>query len=111
MVSPAAMPIMLASAIPTWKKRSGCAFWNASIFSDPVRSAQSATTCGLDFPSSESPAPKPERVSFFSVYVYFFIVKRERTKLGDGGEITVIRYKLYVIRYMLSVRLCPKSNV
>jgi hypothetical protein len=35
-----------------------------SIFKEPVRSAQRATTLGLVFPSSSNPAPNPERVSF-----------------------------------------------
>src|SRR5690606_18900018 len=38
-----------------------------------MRSAQSATTFSLVFPSSVNPAPKPERVSLFPVFVYVFI--------------------------------------
>ena len=63
MVNPAAIPIIFASAIPTWKKRSGFSLINWSILSEPMRSAQSATTFGFVLPSSVSPAPKPERVS------------------------------------------------
>ncbi len=67
MVSPAAIPIILASAIPVWKNLSGAFSMNFSILRDPMRSAQSATTLGLVSASSAKPAPKPERVSFFSV--------------------------------------------
>src|SRR5690606_11376107 len=74
MVRPAARPIILASAMPTWKKRSGNSFRKSPILSEPIRSAQSPTTPGLARPASRSPAPKPERVSFFSVYVNFFIL-------------------------------------
>ena len=73
MVRPAAIPIILASAMPTWKKRVGFSSWNFSILSEPMRSAQSATTLGFLRPSSASPAPKPLRVSFLPVSVYFFI--------------------------------------
>src|SRR5690606_28168040 len=74
MVRPAARPIILASAMPTWKKRSGNSFRKSPILSEPIRSAQSPTTFGLARPASRSPTPKPERVSFFSVYVNFFIL-------------------------------------
>ena len=74
MVSPAAIPIILASAIPIWKKRVGFSSMNFSIFREPIKSAQRATTLGLVRPSSASPAPKPLRVSFFPVSVYFFIL-------------------------------------
>ncbi len=67
MVKPAAIPIILASAIPIWKKRSGAFSMNFSIFSEPIRSAQSATTFGFLSASSANPAPKPLLVSFFSV--------------------------------------------
>src|SRR5690606_32956342 len=67
------MPIILASAIPIWKKRSGFSSMNFSIFKDPIKSAQSATTFGFVLPNSAKPAPKPLLVSFFSVYVYVFI--------------------------------------
>ncbi|MNL46989.1 hypothetical protein D3C87_1697530 [compost metagenome] len=76
MVIPAAKPIILASAIPTWKKRSGKSFLNASIFNEPIKSAHKATTLGLVLPNSAKPAPNPERVSFFSVKVYFFILSK-----------------------------------
>ena len=66
MVSPAATPIMFASATPHWMKRSGNSFSKASILSDPVRSAQRPTTSGLLRPSSSRPSPNPERVSFLS---------------------------------------------
>src|SRR5690606_7984816 len=46
----------------------------ASIFRDPIRSAHRATTSLFLLPASSSPAPKPERVSFCSVNVYFFMV-------------------------------------
>jgi hypothetical protein len=38
---------------------------NFSIFKEPIRSAQSATTLGFLSASSANPAPNPERVSFF----------------------------------------------
>src|SRR6185369_10435916 len=53
--------------------RSGKSFLKASIFMEPSRSATSATTLGFCLPSSCSPTPKPERVSFLSVKVNFVI--------------------------------------
>src|SRR5690606_6897868 len=72
-VIPAAIPIIFASAIPIWKNRSGWFFLNSSILREPVKSAQRATTSLFFFPSSVSPSPKPERVSFWPESVYFFI--------------------------------------
>ena len=40
---------------------------------DQIKSAQRATTLELVLPNSAKPAPKPLLVSFFCVYVYFFI--------------------------------------
>jgi hypothetical protein len=44
LIKKAAAPIILASAIPIWKKRSGNSFLKASIFKEPVKSAHKATT-------------------------------------------------------------------
>src|SRR3546814_19167056 len=60
--------------MPTWKNRSGNSFLKSPIFREPIRSAHKPTTFGLERPASRSPTPKPERVSFFSVYVNFFIL-------------------------------------
>jgi hypothetical protein len=64
MVKPAAMPIILASAMPHWTKRSGQAFINGAILSEPARSAVKTTTLGLFLPTSKMPSPKPARVYF-----------------------------------------------
>ena len=45
------------------------------IFSDPVRSAQSATTFGWVFPNWVNPAPNPERVSFISIFSIVLLVQ------------------------------------
>ena len=67
MARPAAIPIILASAIPIWKKRLGFSSINFSILSEPIKSAHNATTFSLVLPNSANPAPKPDLVSFFSV--------------------------------------------
>ena len=67
MVNPAAMPIMLASAMPHWIKRSGKDFMKAFSFIEPAKSAVRATTFGLDLPNSNIPSPKPLLVSFCPV--------------------------------------------
>src|SRR5690606_8943160 len=81
---PAARPIILASAMPTWKNRSGNSFLKSPIFMDPSRSAHKPTTLGFFLPASSRPAPKPERVSFFSVYVNFVAIEsgESSSKIG-----------------------------
>ena len=67
--SPAASPIIFASAIPVWKNLSGFSFANSFIFNEPVRSAHNATTFSLDLPSSVRPSPKPDLVSLFPWFI------------------------------------------
>src|SRR5690606_34948416 len=54
---------------------------------EPVRSAHKATTDEFFFPSSWRPTPKPERVSFFSVNVYFISAKIWLALIADSETI------------------------
>ena len=63
--SPAAIPIMFASATPMLKKRSGWAFPKAVVLVDPDRSASRTTTSGWDCPSSRRASPDAFRVATF----------------------------------------------
>ena len=55
--SPAAMPIMFCSAIPTSTNLSGHTFWKSEVFVDPARSASRTTTLGFSPASSASAFP------------------------------------------------------
>ena len=59
MVIPVATPIMLASAMPTLKKRSGNASLKAFILSEPVKPAHSPRTLSFCCPASSNPAQIP----------------------------------------------------
>ncbi len=54
---PPAMPTMLASAMPTVKKRSGNSLPKAALKVDLARSASSATMLGFERPSSARASP------------------------------------------------------
>jgi hypothetical protein len=54
---PAAMPARLASAMPTFRKRSGKALAKPLVLVDLERSASSTTTLGLRLPSSTRASP------------------------------------------------------
>ena len=54
---PAAMPIILASAMPQSKNLSGNAFLKTPVFVAPARSASRTTTLGLTLPSSARALP------------------------------------------------------
>ena len=56
--SPAAMPAMFCSAMPTWMNLSLNSVANLPIFTEFFRSAASTTTLGFCFPSSKSASPK-----------------------------------------------------
>ena len=72
---PAEMPIILASAMPVWMKRSGWAFLKSPIFKLPVTSAHKAKIRGSFSPASNKPAPNPERVSLKSLQFIAFIFR------------------------------------
>src|SRR5437899_1529882 len=63
MASPAPTPIMLASAMPQEKKRSGNSFWKYTVMVDFERSASTTTTSLFSRPSSTSVRPKASRVA------------------------------------------------
>ena len=96
MVIPAAIPIIFASAIPTCVKRSGNSAMKASIFNEPTKSAHKATTFSFFLPASSKPAPKPERVSFFSVYVYFFTMSLFLTPTPKGDFVLIKNLKFCI---------------
>jgi hypothetical protein len=47
----------------------------------------------LRFPASCKPAPKPERVSFFSVYVYFFIPRTPKGAFNFYVNIIIFPFR------------------
>ena len=54
---PAATPIMLASAMPQSKKRSGATFWNMAVQVETDRSASSTTSSGCSAANACRVAP------------------------------------------------------
>ncbi len=61
--SPAAVPTMLDSAIPIWKKRLGNSFANKTLFVLTERSASSTTIFENSLPRSLIASPKESRVA------------------------------------------------
>src|SRR3989338_723043 len=76
---PAAIPAILASAMPTLKKRSGNAFAKESVFVDLERSPSKTTIFECVLPNSASAFPYESRVAgpnFFSsaMFTYLFLL-------------------------------------
>jgi hypothetical protein len=67
-----AVPIMFASAIPIWKKRSEMV-GKSSNFNDQIQVGAKAQLHFHFLSNSVIPAPNPERVSLLPWFSYFFI--------------------------------------
>ncbi len=71
---PAATDIMLLSAIPQSKKRSGKAFLNFIVFVASAKSASNTTIFGYFAPNSTSASPYASRVAILSPILYVISV-------------------------------------
>src|ERR1051325_5753406 len=87
---PAPTPIMLDSAIPRLKARSGWVLANFTVIVDLERSASSVTMRGSRAPSSRRASPNAAREALAAIVSPLFLVERAQlVHEGAGGGVGV----------------------